>query len=120
MRAGAAVYIAIAAAAGALPGFADTKLTPDEIKAAFFTGQAFTAATPSGVTFKMIFTADGKVVRQPSGRAGSKGEGTWQLSADGFCTTWKKAKQNCFTLASSGANKWSVMKGPVVIAIWSK
>lgn len=120
MRRRAALYVAIAVLTGAAPGVANSKLTPDEIKAVFFTGQPFNATTPSGVAFRMIFAADGKVVRQPAGRAGTKGEGTWQLSADGFCTTWKRAKQSCFTLASSGPNKWSVMRGPAVIAVWSK
>ena len=60
----------------------------------------------------MVFTADGKVSRQPAGNAGSKGEGTWELSKDGFCTTWKNAKRSCFTIVNSGPNKWSVMRGP--------
>ena len=51
------------------------KLSPDEIKATFFNGQAFTASTPSNVKFKMTFTADGKMKRQPAG-GGKKGEGT--------------------------------------------
>ena len=115
--------IALAALAAltfsAAPGFA-ASLTPDEIKATFFTGQPFTASTLSGVAFKMLFTADGKVTRQPSGRSGSKGEGTWELSKQGFCTTWTHAKQSCFTVVSSGANKWSVLRGPSAVAVWSK
>ena len=43
------------------------KLSPDEIKATFFNGQPFTASTPSNVKFKMTFTADGKMKRQPVG-----------------------------------------------------
>ena len=39
---------------------AATKLMPAEIQSTFFTGEAFTAATPGGVKFKMTFTADGK------------------------------------------------------------
>jgi hypothetical protein len=120
MRAHLWVTAIVMVLATAVPGAAATKLTPDEIKATFFTGQPFTAATPSGVAFKMIFTADGKVVRQPAGKSGSKGEGTWQVSADGFCTTWKNAKQSCFTIVNAGQNKWSVMKGQVILAVWSK
>ncbi len=45
----------------------------------------------------MTFTADGKMKRQPIG-SGNKGEGTWKLSKDGFCSTWKGAKDNCFTV----------------------
>ena len=52
--------------------------------------------------------------------AGSKGEGTWQLSKDGFCTTWSGTKANCFTIVAAGDNKWSVLKGSTIMATWSK
>jgi hypothetical protein len=97
-----------------------SKLKPAEIQSTFFTGEAFTASTPSGVKFKMTFTADGKAKRVPAGKGGSKSEGTWTLDEDGYCTTWKAGKSNCFTVVSAEKNKWSVMKGPVVIATWSK
>jgi hypothetical protein len=104
----------------ATPGFAADKLAPDAIKSAFFAGQEFTAATPAGVKFKMVFTADGKVTRTPVDNSGAKGEGTWKLSKDGFCTTWKGAHQNCYTLVAAGNNKWSVMTGSSLRATWSK
>jgi hypothetical protein len=98
------------------------KLAPTDIAATFFNGQPFTAATPSNVKFKMTFSADGKMKREPSkgGSGGAKGEGTWKLSADGFCTTWKGAKENCFTIVSAGENKWSVLRGSTTLATWSK
>jgi hypothetical protein len=103
------------------------KLAPADIQSTFFTGQPFTAATPSNVKYKMTFSADGKMKRHPVG-AGSKGEGTWQLSKDGFCTTWggaksdtkSDAKPNCFTIVTAGDNKWSVLKGSTIMATWSK
>ena len=95
------------------------KLSPSEIEATFFNGQPFTAATPSNLKFKMTFTPDGKMKRAPVS-GGSKGEGTWKLSKEGFCTTWKGAKDNCFTVISAGDNKWSVLKGSTVMATWSK
>jgi hypothetical protein len=95
------------------------KLSPSEIEATFFNGQPFTAATPSNLKFKMTFTPDGKMKRAPVS-GGSKGEGTWKLSKDGFCTLWKGAKDNCFTVVSAGDNKWSVLKGSAVMATWSK
>ncbi len=115
----------VAAAMGALlaitaAAFAATKLEPKEIQATFFTGQAFTASTPSGVKFKMVFTPDGKVTRDPVAKAGIKGEGTWKLTGDGFCTTWKGGKPNCFVILASGQNKWSVMKSSTIMAVWSK
>jgi hypothetical protein len=95
------------------------KLAPADIQTTFFNGQPFTASTPSNLKFKMTFTADGKMKRQPIG-TGSKGEGTWKLSKDGFCTSWKGSKDRCFTVVSAGDNKWSVLKGSTVMATWSK
>ena len=96
------------------------RLAPSEIQATFFDGAEFVATTPSGVKFKMTFTADGKVVRAPTGNGGSKSEGSWKLNDNGYCTTWKNSKPTCFTVVSAEKNKWSIMKGPAVIAIWSK
>jgi hypothetical protein len=98
-----------------------TKLTPQEIQSAFFTGEAFTSTTPSGgAKFKMVFTPDGKVTRTPIGKSGSKGEGSWKLDDNGFCNTWKGKTPNCFTVTSAGTNKWSVMNGAMPAAVWSK
>ena len=113
---------AIAAPAPAKPAPAKpaaTKLAPTDIQGTFFDGKPFTATTPSNLRFKMTFTADGKMKRQPIG-AGSRGEGTWKLSKDGFCTMWKGGKDSCFTVVSAGDNKWSVLKGSTIMATWSK
>jgi hypothetical protein len=99
---------------------APARLAPADIQKAFFTGEAFTAATPGGIAFKMVFMPSGKVSREPVGKAGVKGDGTWKLDKEGFCTTWKGSKPNCFVLVSTGDNKWSVMKGSAVVAVWSK
>ena len=95
------------------------RLTAQEIQATFFTGQPFTASTPSNLKFKMTFTADGKMKRVPIG-TGSRGEGTWKLSKEGFCSMWKGSKDRCFTVVSAGDNKWSVLQGSTVMATWSK
>ena len=100
--------------------FAATKMTPNDVKVTFFNGQPFTAATPSGVKFKMVFSVDGKVAREPVAKGGAKGEGTWKLDQEGFCTTWKGQKPNCFIVLTSGANKWSIMKNSTLMAVWSK
>ena len=99
---------------------AATKLTPAEIQSTFFDGAEFIAATPSGIRFKMTFTADGKVRRVPTGNGGARSEGAWKLDENGYCTTWKGGKPNCFTVVAADKNKWSVMKGPAVIATWTK
>lgn len=116
----AGAICALLAGAG-LAGAAGTgKLAPNDIQSTFFTGQPFTSATPQNIQYKMVFSADGKMTREPVGRAGVKGEGTWKLSKDGFCTTWKNSPPNCFTLVSAGENKWSVMKGKSLVGTWSR
>jgi hypothetical protein len=117
-----AATLVIGAALFATPVFAAPpagKLAPEVIQSTFFTGQPFTASSPSNVRFKMTFTPDGKIKRVPIGK-GNRGEGTWKLSKDGFCTSWKGGKDSCFTLVSAGANKWTVLKGSTIMATWSK
>jgi hypothetical protein len=116
-----AALVGVAIAALALDvAFAATKLAPKEIQTEFFDGKTFTAATTSGTKFKMTFTADGKITREPQDRAGAKGEGTWKLSKDGFCTSWKGSAAICYTLVNVDKNKWSVVKGATTVAVWSK
>jgi hypothetical protein len=121
--AGAAVgaVLLAGAALAASAALAATKLAPKEIQDAFFTGQPFTSSTPSNIKFKMVFTPDGKMTREPVSRAaGVKGEGTWKLSKDGFCTAWKGSASTCFTLVNVDDNKWSVVRGAATVATWSK
>jgi hypothetical protein len=117
MRAVLAVIATLALCGAAL---AATKLTPKEIQTEFFDGKPFTAATTSGTKFKLTFSPDGKVTREPQDKAGAKGEGTWKLSKDGFCTTWKGSAANCYTIVNVDKNKWSVVKGAATVAVWSK
>jgi len=112
----AIVFFASATASAAPPA---AKLSPEQIQSTFFNGQSFTAATNSNVKFKMTFSADGKMKREPVG-GGGKGEGTWKLSKEGFCSTWKGGASNCFTVVAAGDNKWSVLKGSTILATWSK
>jgi hypothetical protein len=112
----AAFAVLLATSATAQPA----RLPPSEIQTTFFNGQPFTASTLSNVKYKMTFMADGKMKRQPVG-GGNKGEGTWKLSKDGFCTTWAGSTlSNCFTVVSASDNKWSVMKGSTIQAVWTK
>jgi hypothetical protein len=111
-----ALGVLLTASAFAAPA---AKLSPSDIQATFFNGQPFTASTPSNLKFKMTFTPDGKMKRVPIG-TGSRGEGTWKLSKEGFCTMWKGSKDRCFTVVSAGDNKWSVLQGSTIMATWSK
>src|SRR5215475_9649384 len=121
MRAWTAGTTAVALLFGSTAALAVTKLTPKEIQDAFFNGQPFTSSTPSNIKFKMVFLPDGKMTREPISRAaGVKGEGTWKLSKDGFCTSWKGSKPTCFTLVNVEENRWSVVRGATTMATWSK
>ena len=92
-----ALVVILVAPALAAPG---AKLAPDDIQTTFFNGQPFVAATTSNVKFKMTFSADGKMKREPASGNG--------------------AKANCFTIVSAGESKWSVLKGSTIMATWSK
>jgi hypothetical protein len=120
MRLAVAGLLAFALLVGMRPAVAEGRLAPSEIQSTFFNGQPFTAATPSDIKFKMTFSADGKVTRQPLGKGGAKGAGTWKLSKDGFCTAWQGGQPNCFVVQPGAPNKWSVLKGAMVVATWSK
>jgi hypothetical protein len=109
---------------GNATAFAAEPMPPAEIRSTFFTGQPFTAVSLSGTKFKMTFTPDGKMTREPLEQTGSKNSGTWKLNSKGFCTAWGRAAPNCFTIIPSGENKWSVQKIATTIAttvaVWSK
>src|SRR5262249_8220121 len=99
-------------------------MPPAEIRTTFFNGQPFTAVSLSGTKFKMTFTPDGKMTREPLEQSGSKNAGTWKLNAKGFCTAWRHAAATGFNIIPSGENKWSVQKIATTIAttvaVWTK
>jgi hypothetical protein len=118
------LLIVVAMSSGAHGAWAADPMAPADIKTTFFTGQPFTATSPSGTKFKMTFTPDGKMTREPIEQSGSKSAGTWKLNAKGFCTAWGHVAANCFTVVASGDNKWIVQKTATTIAttvaVWSK
>ena len=120
MRAPRILFAAALFLAGTNGSDAATQLSPKEIQAEFFNGRPFTSSTSSNTKFTMVFKADGKVTRRPQGTTGVGGEGIWKLSKDGFCTTWKSSKENCFTLVIAGEKRWSVMKGKASVGTWNK
>ncbi len=115
-----ASVIAVAITVTSIVPAVSANLAPKEIQTLFFTGQPFTSATPANVKYKMTFSADGRVVREPMGKSGAKGEGSWTLNKYGFCTTWAGSPPNCFRLVADGANRWSVLKGNSIVGTWSK
>ena len=97
--------------------YAAERMAPTDIQATFFNGKPFTASTTSGTQF---VTFPRRNTRQPSGKSGKKSSGTWKLDTSGFCTSWKGAETNCYTVIPSGKNKWSIQKGSTAVAVWSK
>ena len=114
------IFVAAIAIVASISPVLAAMLAPNEIQATFFNGQPFTSSTPSKVKFKMVFTADGKMTREPMAKTGASGEGTWKLDKEGFCTTWKGSSANCFRILTAGDKKWSVMKGTTVVGTWTK
>jgi hypothetical protein len=92
---------------GASTVLAAGPMAPSEIQATFFIGQPFTATTPSSTKFKMTFTPDEKMTREPLAQHGDKSASAWKLNPKGFCTTWSHSKSNCFTIVPSREIKWS-------------
>jgi hypothetical protein len=119
MRFLTASITAVLLVGGSATTFALDLVQPKDIQATFFNGQPFTASTPANIKYTMTATADGKITREPVGKSGVKGEGTWKLSKDGFCTAWKGSKSNCYRLIT-GDKKWSVMSGTTAVAYWTK
>jgi hypothetical protein len=101
-------------------------LTGDQIKALFFNGKPFVATSTTRQRFTMVFTPDGKATREQLKKAGEPTEktpGTWKVVKEGFCTSWKQGSPaTCYRLVPNSLDdaKWSVMKGAVTIASWTK
>jgi hypothetical protein len=118
------ILLIFAEVIGCSAALAAEPMAPADIRTTFFNGQPFTAVSPSGAKFKMVFTPDGKTTREPLEQPGPRSTGTWKLNAKGFCTAWGHSAPNCFTVIASGENKWSVQKIATTIAttvaVWSK
>src|SRR5512135_265885 len=119
-----ALLLFVAMLFGAHSAWAAESMAPSDIRTTFFNGQPFTATSPSGTKFTMIFTPDGKMTREPIERSGTKSAGTWKMNAKGFCTAWGHVAATCFTVVPGGDNKWTVQKAATTIAttvaVWSK
>jgi hypothetical protein len=122
MRAGSLLIAATLVQTGV--AYAADPMAPNDIKATFFDGKPFNAASPTGTKFTMTFTADGKITRHALAPLGKINVGIWKLNAKGFCTSWEHAGSNCFIVVPSGDNKWLVQRTATTItttiAVWSK
>ena len=116
-RAGIAALALICCSNLALAAAGD--MSPQDIKATFCTGDAFTATSPAGTAYQMVLKPDGT-----ASRTAKKGTapvvGTWRLSDAGYCSTWGKNPENCYTIQKSGAKYTVLDKKGLVAAHWSK
>jgi len=106
----------------ALPAHADDipkVLAPADIGAAFMTGQAFAATANTGKIIMITFKPDGSALAVPKGeKKGNKGK--WRLSDKGYCTTWGKSPEHCYTVRLTGTS-YEVLSGTsIVVAHWAK
>ncbi len=100
------VFVFVALACVVKPAWAVTKLTPNEIKTIFANGKPFTSTSPGGAVFTIVLNPEGTATRAPQG---SKNPtlGKWRLSDVGYCSTWGKGTENCYTI-EKGATSFTV------------
>jgi hypothetical protein len=100
------------------PARAVDNLSPADIQKIFMTGKPFSAVAPSGKEMMITFDAKGTVTAVPKGK--KKGaKGTWRVSEKGYCTTWAKGSEHCYTIRKNG-DKYDVVSATgTVMAHWS-
>src|SRR5262249_12552792 len=79
------------------PVLAADKLSPDDIKKTFGTGKSFTSETPGGSILALTLSPDGTAKAVPKGKKSGL-TGTWRASDKGYCSTWGKASEKCYTV----------------------
>ena len=93
-------------------------LTPDEIKTTFATGTAFSATAPSGKVVMFTFKADGSALSAAKGqKKGTKGK--WRVSDTGYCTTWGKNAEHCYTVRQTGTSYEVLNQSGTIVAHWA-
>jgi hypothetical protein len=80
-----------------------SSITPKEIQETWV-GKTLVGTTANGAGATMCLGADGAA---QVAAGGTRDTGTWRLSEEGYCTTWKKIRvgeERCFTVRRSGSN----------------
>jgi hypothetical protein len=100
-----------------VPAFAAAdKVLPNDIKKIFGTGKPFTAQASSGSTLTLTLTPDGSAKASSKGK--KKGEtGTWRVFS-GYCSTWGKGSEKCYTIQKNGGKYDVVNAHGAVVAHW--
>lgn len=111
--AGAAAFLFGAA----LPALAADALSPEQIKEIFGTGRPFTAEAASGSVVMLTLAPDGAAKALPKGKKKAQ-TGVWRVSDKGYCTTWGKADEKCYTVQKKRDGYDIVNSRGAVIARW--
>ena len=115
------LYLSIAAVVlSGVPALAAgaEKLTPSEIQKIFVIGKPFAAIAPSGKAVTIIFNPDGSASAVPKGKKkGTKGK--WRASDTGYCTTWGKGSEQCYTVRKAGEQYEVMNQRAIVVARWT-
>jgi hypothetical protein len=111
--------------AGPLDKPVDNKLSGEAIKAAWFTGQPFTATGPDGTAYRFVFQPDGHATKTPIPTAPATKKspsvsGFWRIIAEGYCVRWTgSVREKCFNIRTEG-DRTVARFGAVVMANWTK
>jgi uncharacterized membrane protein len=103
----------------ALPAFAATSLSPDEIKATFGTGSPIAGRTPGGMTYTLTLGSDGSAQMVLLKGQKTTSTGTWHVSKDGYCSKWATNPERCYTVAKNGKHYDVTNAAGNVIASWT-
>ena len=94
-------------------------LTPVDIGATFATGTPFSATSNAGKDIMITLKPDGTAQAVPHGKkVGNKGK--WRLSDNGYCTTWGKSAEHCYTVRQTGSDYEVLNTSGIVVAHWTK
>lgn len=99
------------------------KFSGEKIKAAWFDGQPFTATSPDGTAYRMVFTPDGKSTRLPlAGKKPRPTLGFWRVIAEGYCSRWAGSnREKCFNVRLSEDGAQTIVRfGQQVAGTWSR
>ena len=92
---------------------------PADIQKIFVVGKPFSATAPVGKVVMITLNPDGTAKAVPKGK--KKGtKGTWRLSDKGYCSTWAKGSEHCYTVRPQGDGYDVMNKSGIVVAHWGK
>src|SRR4051795_7400505 len=96
-RASPYITAALALAYIGSPAVALKNKKPADIQKEFAVGRPFPATPPTGKVIIITLSPDGSATAVPEGK--KKGtKGTWRLSETGYCSTWAKGTEHCYTV----------------------